>query len=148
MQNVPVKVLSENETVEKPTYASKGAAGADVRAFLSENFVLMPGQSALIPTGLRLEIPEGFELQIRPRSGLAFKHQVTVLNTPGTIDSDYRGELKIILINHGKEPFSVTPNMRIAQCMIAPVYQAEFISAHELASTERGEGGFGHTGTQ
>lgn len=147
MHTVPVKVIADSEDVEKPSYASEEAAGADIRAHLSENFTVMPGHSALIPTGLRFEIPKGYEIQIRPRSGLAFKHQVTVLNTPGTIDSDYRGELKVLLINHGDEPFVVTPNMRVAQCILAPVVQAEFVDAKELAATGRGEGGFGHTGT-
>lgn len=134
------------EGAELPFYASEGAAGADVRAFLSQDYVIEPGASALIPTGLRFSIPSGFEIQIRPRSGLAFNHQITVLNSPGTIDSDYRGELKIILINHGKNPFTVTHGMRIAQMILAPVFQADFIKEEELSSTVRGERGFGHTG--
>ncbi len=129
-----------------PHYASKSAAGADVRAANKEDIILKPGESALIPTGLKLAIPEGYEIQVRPRSGLALKHQVTVLNTPGTIDADYRGEVGIIIINHGKQDFIVTPGMRIAQFIVASVVQANFIPCKELAVTERGAGGFGHTG--
>lgn len=149
MHTVDVNVLTEDESVELPFYATDGAAGADIRAYLEEELIIEPGTTALIPTGLRFEIPDGYEIQVRPRSGLAFKHQVTVLNTPGTIDSDYRGELKVILINHGKQPFIVTPNMRVAQIILAPVYQADFIlQQQELSSTHRAEGGFGHTGEE
>ena len=104
-----------------PTYASTGAAGADVKANVASNMVIKPGSSALVPTGLKVAIPDGYEIQVRPRSGLALKNQVTVLNTPGTIDSDYRGEIGVILINHGKEDFIVTPGMRIAQLIVSPV---------------------------
>lgn len=135
-----------DEGVTAPEYASHGAAGADVRAKLTQDVVLAPGNSALIPTGLRMEIPNGYEVQVRPRSGLALKHSVTVLNTPGTVDSDYRGEIGVILINHGKEAFTVSPGMRIAQLVVAEVVQASFVPADELASTARGAGGFGHTG--
>lgn len=141
--NVPAIV--ENEEL-LPHYASEHAAGADVRAAIPEPLVLAPGTSILIGTGLRFEIPIGYEVQIRPRSGLAFKHQVTVLNTPGTIDADYRGEIKVLLINHGKENFIITPGMRIAQFVFAPVIRAEFIISKELANSQRGAGGFGHTG--
>jgi len=143
-KDVPV-VLSDG--AELPTYGSKEAAGADVRAHIQEEIVLNPGESKLIPTGLKFAIPTGFEIQVRPRSGLALKHGVTVLNTPGTIDSDYRGEVGVILINHGKEPFNVTPKMRIAQLVLMPAYQATFLNQEALAVSERGEGGFGHTGT-
>jgi dUTP pyrophosphatase len=129
-----------------PLYASELAAGADIRANNREPIVIEPGVSALIPTGLRVEIPEGFEIQIRPRSGLAHKQQITVLNTPGTIDADYRGEIGIILINHGKQPFVVIYGMRIAQLVLSPIFQAEFVLQEELTVTARGEGGFGHTG--
>lgn len=129
-----------------PVYMTQGASGADVKAFLKEPFVIPPGKSAAIPTGIRCEIPEGYEIQVRPRSGLAFKHQITVLNTPGTIDADYRGEIKIILINHGQEPFIVTPGMRIAQLVLAQVIRANFILSSSLSTTERNSGGFGHTG--
>ncbi len=123
-----------------------GSAGADVRAYLKDPFILLPGRSALIPTGVSMAIPEGYEIQVRPRSGLALNHQITVLNTPGTIDADYRGEIKIILINHGSSEFTITPGMRIAQFVLAPVWRANFITVSELTTTTRGAGGFGHTG--
>jgi len=129
-----------------PFYATDGAAGADVFAYLVDSVEIRPGHSALIPTGLFLEISEGFEIQVRPRSGLAFKHQITVLNSPGTIDSDYRGELKILLINHGKSSFMVEPEMRIAQIILSPIALAHFSEEKELVATSRGEKGFGHTG--
>jgi len=132
---------------ELPRYASGGAAGADVRAVVKEPVVIAPSASALIPTGLFFEIPEGYEIQVRPRSGLAFKDQVTVLNSPGTIDHDYRGELKVILINHGKEPFTVEQGMRIAQIIVAPVVQVAFMQCEAIGATERGIQGFGSTGT-
>lgn len=135
------------EGAELPVYASDQAAGADVRAHLKQEVVLQPGSTFLVPTGLRFAIPQGYEIQVRPRSGLAFKHGITVLNSPGTIDSDYRGELGIILINHGKEPFIITPGMRVAQIVLAPVCRAAFFREETLAATSRGEGGFGHTGT-
>jgi len=130
-----------------PSYATDQAAGADVKAKISNEIVLPPGESVLIPTGLRFAIPQGFEIQVRPRSGLALKEQITVLNTPGTIDADYRGEVGVILINHSKKPFTIKPGMRIAQIVLAPVYQAEFVLEEDLLPTSRGEGGFGHTGT-
>jgi dUTP pyrophosphatase len=142
---IDIPILLENEALP-PLYTTKEAAGADVTAHLKEPLLLPPGQSALIPTGMSLAIPEGYEIQVRPRSGLALKHQVTVLNTPGTVDSDYRGEIKIILINHGKEPFLVIPGMRIAQLILAPVLRANFVRCSELTETGRGKGGFGHTG--
>lgn len=141
-----ILVIAE-DGVELPNYASADSAGADVRAYLKEDISLMPGASVLIPTGLRMAIPTGYEVQIRPRSGLALKHQVTVLNTPGTIDADYRGEIGVILINHGKEPFVIKPGMRIAQMIVAPIVQANFVIVDMLATTERGAGGFGHSGT-
>lgn len=142
-RDLEILVLSE-ETI--PEYASAEAAGADLRACLAEALIIPSRKSALIPTGLKFAIPLGYEVQIRPRSGLALKHQVTVLNTPGTIDSDYRGEIQVILINHGDQPFIVQPGMRIAQIVVAPVIQARFIKAQELAESVRGSGGFGHTG--
>ncbi len=142
--DVPIKL---EEGAELPTYGSEEAAGADVRAFIQEEVVIAPGESKLVRTGIRLEIPKGFEVQVRPRSGLALKHGITVLNTPGTIDSDYRGEVGVILINHGRDPFVVTPKMRIAQLVFAPVLQACYREEDMLEMTERGEGGFGHTGT-
>lgn len=146
MKNTDVPTVLE-EGAELPTYGSIEAAGADVRAHISDQVKLDSGESQLIPTGLRFEIPKGFEIQVRPRSGLALKHGVTVLNTPGTIDSDYRGEVGIILINHGKKPFIITPNMRIAQLVFSPVIQACYKKEECLTATKRGEGGFGHTGT-
>jgi dUTP pyrophosphatase len=143
---IPVPIVLE-EGAELPLYASEQAAGADVRAHLKQEVVLHPGSSYLVPTGLRFAIPEGYEIQVRPRSGLAFKHGITVLNAPGTIDSDYRGELGVILINHGKEPFTIAPGMRIAQIVLAPICRAAFVKEETLIATSRGEGGFGHTGT-
>ena len=130
-----------------PFYASEESSGADVRAYIQNEITLGPGEATLVPTGLYFAIPRGFEIQVRPRSGLAAKHGVTVLNTPGTIDSDYRGELGIILINHGVKPFVITPDMRVAQIVLASVCRAEFVEKEELLSTLRGEGRFGHTGT-
>lgn len=142
-----LEILTQSEDENNlPAYSSEWASGADVRAHLSTDLTLPPGESILVPTGLRLAIPEGYELQVRPRSGLALKHQISVLNTPGTIDADYRGEVGIILINHGKEDFTIKPGMRIAQLVVAPVIQAKFLSTNELAKTSRGSGGFGHTG--
>ena len=129
-----------------PSYQSEGAAGADVSAALSSPVIIRPGEWKLIPTGLYLEIPAGFEVQVRPRSGLAAKYGVTVLNSPGTIDSDYRGEISVILINHGTGDFIVNPGDRIAQIVAAPVIKASFIDKSKLNETERGEGGFGSTG--
>jgi len=137
-------ILSEG--AELPSYGSDLAAGADARACLKEDIVIAPGDSALIPTGLKVAIPEGYEIQVRPRSGLALKNKITVLNTPGTVDADYRGEIGVILINHGREPFRVTPGMRIAQLVLSEVVQAHFSIEESLTSTARGEGGFGHTG--
>lgn len=139
--------LTAEEGVEPPFYASSAASGADVKAFIKNELVIQPGHSVLVPTGLRFAIPLGYEIQVRPRSGLALKHQITVLNTPGTIDADYRGDVGVILMNCGKEPFTVTPGMRIAQIVLCPVVQASFIESGELTSTVRGAGGFGHTGT-
>jgi dUTP pyrophosphatase len=130
-----------------PEYMTAHAAGADVRAALAEDLVLAPGARALVPTGMALAIPEGFEVQVRPRSGLALKHGVLLPNAPGTIDADYRGELKVILMNAGSEPFTVRPGDRIAQLVVAPVVQARFEIVDELPPTDRGAGGFGHTGS-
>ncbi|WP_296371221.1 dUTP diphosphatase [Yoonia sp.] len=131
-----------------PSYETAGAAGADLRANLpGKRPVALPtGARALIPTGLRMAIPQGFEVQIRPRSGLALKHAVTLVNTPGTIDSDYRGPVGVILINLGQEVFTVTHGMRIAQMVVAPVVQARFVAVPALDETPRGAGGFGSTG--
>ncbi|MEN3041436.1 MAG: dUTP diphosphatase [Bacteroidia bacterium] len=129
-----------------PEYATPGASGVDLRAALETEVVLSPGEWRAIPTGLYIELPEGYEAQVRPRSGLALRHGVTLLNTPGTIDADYRGEIQVILINHGKEPFTVEPGMRIAQLVISPVVKIQWQIVDTLSPTPRSEGGFGHTG--
>jgi dUTP pyrophosphatase len=129
-----------------PEYQSKGSAGADLRALLKEPVTLSPGKTKLIPTGIFIEIPEGYEAQIRPRSGLALKYGITFLNSPGTIDSDYRGEIKIIMTNFGEENFIIENGMRIGQIVFARVFKGEFIKTDELNTTERNEGGFGHSG--
>ncbi len=136
--------LPHGEGLPLPSYATPGAAGMDVVA--AEDVDLLPGQRHAVATGLTLAIPEGYEIQVRPRSGLAFKHGISVPNTPGTIDSDYRGELKILLINHGAEPFAVRRGERIAQLVPAAVTRAEFEEVTELCETARGHGGFGSTG--
>ena len=147
MYRIDVKIIAEKGAVI-PEYKTAGAAGADVCAHIESDLVIPVGKSAMIPTGLFFEIPEGYEIQVRPRSGLAAKNGVTVLNTPGTIDSDYRGELRVILINLGNEDFTIHNNDRIAQIIIAPVTQAVFIPATSLSETERGTGGFGSTGVK
>jgi dUTP pyrophosphatase len=143
---VQVKVVNKSKN-ELPAYQTPGAAGLDVCAHLEAPFNLAPGERWLIPTGLYFEIPEGYEIQVRPRSGLALKSGITLVNTPGTIDSDYRGELGILLINHSHESFVVMPGMRIAQLVLAPVVRLMWDQVDELASSTRAEGGFGHTGT-
>ncbi|SLN45426.1 Deoxyuridine 5'-triphosphate nucleotidohydrolase [Pseudoruegeria aquimaris] len=148
----PLIRVSRTETADPalplPAYETAGAAGADLRADLPGRapVTLAPGERALIPTGLRLEIPPGYEVQIRPRSGLALKHGITLPNTPGTIDSDYRGPLGVILMNAGQEAFTVAHGDRIAQMIVAPVVQARFELADTLSETDRGAGGFGSTG--
>ena len=129
-----------------PKYESHLASGFDVRAQVEESMVVKPGERVLVPTGLSFAIPEGFEIQARPRSGLAIKKGVSLVNSPGTIDADYRGEVKIILINHGEKDFEIKDQDRIAQLVVAPVVQAEFDLVTELSETQRGEGGFGSTG--
>lgn len=148
MVQVALKTLPHFDGLELPTYETANSAGVDLRAAVAENapITLLTGERTLIPTGLAMEIPEGYEAQIRPRSGLAIKNGVTALNSPGTIDADYRGEVQVILINHGAEPFIVERGMRIAQMVIAPVTQVTFTTTNELSSTERGAGGFGSTG--
>ena len=139
-----------DQSVALPSYETAGAAGADVRANFPpeqrDGLVLAPGARALVPTGLSLEIPEGYEVQMRPRSGLALKHGITLPNAPGTIDSDYRGPLGVIVLNAGQEAVEITHGMRIAQMVVAPVVIAEFQIDQELSETERGAGGFGSTG--
>ena len=140
--------LPHGVDLELPAYETTGAAGMDLRAAVPADspMVLQPGHRLLVPTALVLEIPTGFEGQVRPRSGLALKHGVTCLNTPGTIDSDYRGELKVILVNHGAEDFEIARGMRIAQLIIAPVVQVRIEERTHAAATTRGDGGFGSTG--
>jgi dUTP pyrophosphatase len=141
---VPIQRLAPDVTL--PEYATAGAAGMDLTAVLPSPVVLEPGRFALIPCGFAIALPQGFEAQVRPRSGLAARHGITVLNAPGPIDADYRGEVKVILINHGREPFAVTHGMRIAQLIVASVEQVMWAPTVELPATARGEGGFGHTG--
>lgn len=145
--SVPVRlvVLPHAEGLPLPRWQTPGSAGADVHAAIAEPLVLEPGGRALVPTGLRVALPDGWELQVRPRSGLA-KHGVTVMNAPGTVDSDYRGELMVTLVNHGREPYRVARGDRIAQLVLAPVHKAEWIVVDALDETERGSGGFGSTG--
>ncbi|MDY6970628.1 MAG: dUTP diphosphatase [Spirochaetota bacterium] len=143
MITVKIKVSQAGKI---PEYQSKGSSGADVFTCLDAPVIIEPGDIKLIPTGIYLEIPHGYEAQIRPRSGLAFKHGITLLNTPGTIDSDYRGEIGIIVANFGKEPFIVQNGMRIAQMVFCSVEQCNFIEVENINITERNQGGFGHTG--
>jgi dUTP pyrophosphatase len=145
---VRVKRLPHGEGLPLPAYQSAHAAGLDVVAAVPEDaaVTLEPGERALIPTGFALEVPIGYEAQVRPRSGLAIKHGVTLLNSPGTIDSDYRGELKVIMVNHGREPYTVRRGDRIAQLVIAPVSHVEIVAVEDLDATARGQGGFGSTG--
>ncbi|KKX31779.1 dUTP diphosphatase [Rhizobium sp. LC145] len=140
--------LPHGAGLDLPSYETKGAAGMDLRAAVAEDrpTIIPPGKRALVPTGFIFEIPDGFEAQVRPRSGLAFKHGITCLNTPGTIDSDYRGEVKVLLVNLGEEDFTITRGMRIAQMVIAPVVQARIAETTEASTTTRGAGGFGSTG--
>ena len=145
MNRIKMNIVAAKGAVV-PEYKTAGAAGADVCACIPEKITIAPGKRALVGTGLFFEIPQGYEIQVRPRSGLAAKNGITVLNTPGTIDSDYRGEVKVILINLGKEDFTINNGDRIAQIIASPVIQADFILTQTLSETERGEGGFGSTG--
>ncbi|AWW75855.1 deoxyuridine 5'-triphosphate nucleotidohydrolase [Erythrobacter sp. KY5] len=141
---VEVKRLPHGEGLALPTYATQGSAGMDIVS--AENVTIAPGARHAVATGLCVAIPQGYEIQVRPRSGLAFKHGITVPNTPGTIDSDYRGELKVLLINHGREDFAIARGDRVAQLVLAPVVQAAWAEVDQLDATGRGEGGFGSTG--
>lgn len=145
---VSVVRLPHGADLPLPSYATAHAAGMDLHAALDTPVTLEPGAWGLIPTGLAIALPDGYEAQVRPRSGLAAKNAVTVLNAPGTIDADYRGEVKVILINHGKAPFVIEHGMRIAQMLIAPVTRAVWAETTDLSDTERGAGGFGSTGTK
>lgn len=145
--DVRVRRLPHGADLPLPEYQTPDSAGMDLMAAISDDVVLAPGERTLIPTGLSIALPPGFEAQVRPRSGLALRSGVTQVNTPGTIDADYRGEIGVILINHGREPFTVTRGMRIAQMLVAPVVQAHWQEVDELDETARGSGGFGSTGT-
>ena len=148
MTSVPLQRLAHGADLPLPAYETEGAAGLDLRAALEEPVVLAAGGRMLVPTGLALQLPDGFEGQVRPRSGLAVRHGVTVLNAPGTIDCDYRGEIKVPLINHGQEPFRIQRGDRITQLVIAPVTRVSLVEVPQLDATERGAGGFGSTGIQ
>ena len=150
MMKIEMKPLEHFGDLALPHFETALAAGADLRAAVDEDspMTLAPGARALVPTGLAMALPAGYEAQIRPRSGLAYKHGVTVLNSPGTIDADYRGEVKVLLINHGDTDFVINRGERIAQMIIAPITQAEFIAVDTLSETARGAGGFGSTGVK
>lgn len=152
MSNKPVTIavtrLPHSEGLALPSYATEHSAGMDLLAAVKENVTLAPGARTLVPTGLSIALPDGYEAQIRPRSGLAFKHGISLTNSPGTIDADYRGEVGVLLINLGQEPFVIERGMRIAQMVIAPYSRAQFSEVLELPSTDRGAGGFGSTGTR
>jgi dUTP pyrophosphatase len=144
---IKMKRLSGHEDIALPAYETEGSSGMDLRAAVREKVVLRPGEIRLIPTGLAISVPRGYEAQVRPRSGLALKHGIGMVNSPGTIDSDYRGEIGVIMINWGKRPFEIARGDRIAQILITQVYRAEIKEvAEELDLTDRGEGGFGHSG--
>lgn len=142
---IKVKIINKSKN-QNPSYETEGSAGVDLRANIEDSIVLHPFERMLIPTGLFMEIPEGYEGQVRPRSGLAIKHGITVLNTPGTVDSDYRGEVCVILINLSQDQYVIKNGERIAQMVFSKVEKAAFAEVKELCETERGEGGFGHTG--
>lgn len=143
---IKVKIVRLKEKASLPAYATVHAAGMDVSACLDDPVTIEPSSSALIPTGLAIELPEGYEAQLRPRSGLALRHLISLPNSPATIDADYRGEVGVILINHGREPFTVNHGDRIAQMVVSKVDRVAFEEVDSLSDTERGEGGFGHTG--
>lgn len=145
MKKIEVKIIKE-EGVQIPKYETEGSAGVDIRANIKEAITIGSLERVLIPTGIKMEIPLGYEVQVRPRSGLAIKHGITMLNSPGTIDSDYRGEIKVIVINLSKDNYTIEPNERIAQLVLNKVDQMDFVLVEELSDTERGAGGFGHTG--
>ena len=146
MTKILIKRLSKK--ISLPKYETAGSSGMDLAANIAGNISIDPGKTAIIPTGLALSVPRGFEVQIRPRSGLAAKKKISVLNTPGTIDSDYRGEIKVILINQGQETFKVEKGLRIAQMVVCPVVQAQIKEVEDLSETGRGKGGFGSTGSK
>jgi dUTP pyrophosphatase len=144
---IKIKRLSEDyKDVPLPSYATDGSSGMDVRAAVRENIIIPAGKVELVPTNFSVEIPEGYEIQVRPRSGLAAKHNIGILNSPGTVDSDYRGEVKIILINFGDNDFKISRGERIAQLVVSKIYKASLKESNYLENSKRGEGGFGHTG--
>ncbi|PKN28983.1 MAG: dUTP diphosphatase [Deltaproteobacteria bacterium HGW-Deltaproteobacteria-21] len=145
---VRIKRFEGQEDIPLPAYETDGSAGMDLRAAVKEKVILRPGEIKLIPTGLAISVPPGFEAQVRPRSGLALRHGLGLANSPGTIDSDYRGEIGLIMINWGPDPVVIKRGDRIAQMIIARVYRAEVVHVRDLDSTERGEGGFGHSGLE
>lgn len=145
MTDILIKRLSKSVSI--PKYETNGASGMDLTADINNSIKILPGKTVLVPTGIALSIPESFEIQIRPRSGLAAKNQISVLNTPGTIDSDYRGEIKVILINLSKKTFILKKGARIAQMVLCPINKAKLIEVEDLEQTDRGSGGFGSTGT-
>ncbi len=150
MQKVTVSIKRRPECADipLPSYETDGSVGMDLAAAVDGEVVIGPGERTLVPCGFFMALPPGYEAQVRPRSGLAVKHGISLVNTPGTIDSDYRGEVKVPVINHGAEPFTLRRGMRIAQMVVMPVPQVEFVEVDELPATERGEGGFGHTGVE
>lgn len=147
MVEIKIKRISnEFSDLPLPSYATEGSAGMDIRAAVKDELIIEPGKVSLVPTNLSVEIPKGYEIQVRPRSGLAANHSIGILNSPGTIDSDYRGEIKIILMNFGDQPFTIHKGDRIAQLVVSKVYSAKITETENLNSSRRGEGGFGHTG--
>jgi len=143
---VKIKRVRDNKGLPLPTYKSEGSSGMDITAYVKQPVLLKPGDIRLIPTGLAVSVPPGYEAQVRPRSGLALHYGIGMVNSPGTIDSDYRGEIGIILINWGTEPFTIKKGDRIAQMIISKVYRVDFVEVGDLDATFRGQGGFGHTG--
>ena len=149
MEQIELKIKKpDNYDLPLPAYETNGSSGMDIRAWTEEEIILRPGDIKLVPTGISISIPPGYEAQIRPRSGLALKHGIGLVNSPGTIDSDYRGEIGIIMVNFGKEPFIIRRGDRIAQMVIARIYQARILEVADLESTVRGDGGFGHSGVE
>ncbi|MGI6128890.1 MAG: dUTP diphosphatase [bacterium] len=145
-RTVKIRRLPQAKDLPLPAYQTRGAAGLDLYAAVKEPVTLLPGDRVLVPTGIALALPPGFEAQLRPRSGLALKHGLTLLNSPGTVDSDYRGEVMVLLINHGSQPVTINRGERIAQCVISATVQVTLKETEELPATHRGIGGFGHTG--
>ena len=147
MEKIELKITkADNYDLSLPAYETEGSSGMDIRAWIENDIILGPGDIKLVPTGISISVPPGYEAQIRPRSGLALKHGIGLVNSPGTIDSDYRGEIGIIMVNFGKDPFTIRRGDRIAQMVIAKIYHARILEVNGLDSTTRGDGGFGHSG--